>query len=179
MHPPTRRKLSPSVSNPRGQTAPFFHLLQCLPYHSPRDLPRDPGAHRVSGGSAGAGLAGGRFSLLGDEPPSPGLAAADGGNAEATERGKQPGGARTSRHLLIYRKARPRAPLPEFLILSLSKDDNSQARKRAWQRRNLPSPPRNKKPPELGAPAAVSHESRVEKLTRRGRAGRTAGCRRS
>ena len=95
----TTRNLSPSVSNPRGQTVRFFHPLQTLPYNSPRDLPRDPGAHRASGGSVGAGLAGGRFSLLGDEPPSPGLAAADGGNAEATERGKQPGGTRGSRHV--------------------------------------------------------------------------------
>ena len=48
-------------------------------------------------------------------PLSPGLAAAGGGNAEATERGKQPGGARTSRHKEYNRKARPRAPLPELL----------------------------------------------------------------
>ncbi len=143
--PRTTRNLSPSVSNPRGQTVRFFHPLQTLPYNSPRDLPRDPGAHRVSGGSVGAGLAGGRFSLLGDEPPSPGLAAADGGNAEATERGKQPGGARTSRHLFIYRKARPRAPLPELppksreRSLTMARRESERGSKETWPTKT-PSP---------------------------------------
>ncbi|MGF7008591.1 hypothetical protein J2X50_004100 [Aminobacter sp. BE322] len=71
-----RTIVSNSVSNQRGEILPFFHPLENLPYHCPCDLPRDPGAHRAAGGSAGAGLAGGRFSSLGDEPPSPGLAAA-------------------------------------------------------------------------------------------------------
>ncbi|MDR7222420.1 hypothetical protein J2X13_002838 [Aminobacter aminovorans] len=67
--------------------ASVFPRPPSLPYNSPRDLPRDPGAHRAAGGSAGAGLAGGRISCWVMSPQARALRRLA-VKAEATERGK-------------------------------------------------------------------------------------------
>ena len=84
------------------------------------------------GGSAGAGLAGGRFSCWVFHPLARALAAVGGGNAEATERG-QAAGARTSRHILSIGRHGLAPRLPNFLPETGAFFDNGQARKRAWR----------------------------------------------
>ena len=62
--PHTRRTaMSDSLSRiPRGKTAPFFHASKTRRIIILAIFHGTPAAHRASGGSAGAGLAGGRFS---------------------------------------------------------------------------------------------------------------------
>ncbi len=151
--------LSPSVSNPRVQTLSFFHAPPDLSYDSPQFLPRERRSRRWHAGRnrrlrswANVARGPGRFR---PRVPLRALRPGCAGRCASGARAKMPsppeaerteteiaGGARTSRHILDYRKARPRAPLPELLILSLSKDDNGQTGNGAWQRRSAsPSPP--------------------------------------